>query len=278
MARSRLAGFDPRLLHVLVALFVLVPALRPLGLPVEPTRATRDFNAALAAVPAGAVVLVGCDFDGTARTELEPMLRTALRRLWRRRCRVVLVSQWAGGAPVAEAAVTQVSTEMRARGLALTDGEDWVDLGYRAGGEAALLLLAQGLRHACPVDVHGRSTRSLPALQGVDDIRGVALVIELSAGAPGAQEWVRQVRSRYDVPIVAGVTAAEAPDVLPYAQTGQLRGLLAGMAGAAEFERAQGERGPASRGMEAQSLVHVLLAACLVAGGLAGASRRGGRP
>jgi uncharacterized membrane protein YdjX (TVP38/TMEM64 family) len=66
--------------------------------------------------------------------------------------------------------------------------------------------------------------------------------------------------------MVAGVTAVSAPEFYPYLQSGQLLGLLGGMAGAAEYEKLRNEKGTATRGMDAQSLAHVFVAVCILLG------------
>ncbi len=104
------------------------------------------------------------------------------------------------------------------------------------------------------------------------------LLVSISGGYPGTKEYVQQVQGRFHIPIVAGVTAVRAPTLYPYLQTGQIQGLLGGMAGAAEYESLRYERGMASRGMDAQSLAHLFIAACIVLGNLVHAGRREARP
>ncbi|MGH2668986.1 MAG: hypothetical protein ACRDH5_07710, partial [bacterium] len=65
---------------------------------------------------------------------------------------------------------------------------------------------------------------------------------------------------------VSGCTAVSAPEYYPYLQSGQLQGLLGGMAGAAEYEKARNEKGLATKGMDAQSLAHIFVAFCIVLG------------
>ena len=78
--------------------------------------------------------------------------------------------------------------------------------------------------------------------------------------------------------MVSGCTAVSTPDYYPYLQAGQLRGLLGGMAGAAEYEKLRNEKGAATRGMGAQSLAHLFVAACIVLGNLVPrAPRKGDR-
>jgi hypothetical protein len=92
--------------------------------------------------------------------------------------------------------------------------------------------------------------------------------VSVSAGYPGTKEWVQQVVSRYHLPMVAGVTAVSAPEYYPYLQTGQLEGLLGGMAGAAEYEVLTQHPALATKGMDAQSLAHVFIALMILLGNL----------
>jgi len=111
-------------------------------------------------------------------------------------------------------------------------------------------------------------------MANVRDYSSFPLLVNISAGYPGTKEWVQQVQGRYHLPMVSGCTAVSAPEYYPYLQSGQLLGLLGGMAGAAEYEKARGEKGAATRGMDAQSMAHVLVAVMIVLGNVVQRSRR----
>jgi hypothetical protein len=119
-----------------------------------------------------------------------------------------------------------------------------------------------------PRDFHGHDVATLPIMREVRDYSSFPLLVNISAGYPGTKEWVQQVQARFHLPMVAGVTAVSAPEFYPYLQSHQLLGLLGGMAGAAEYEVARGEKGAASKGMDAQSLGHLFVALCIVVGNL----------
>jgi len=126
--------------------------------------------------------------------------------------------------------------------------------------------MGQGIANAFPRDYHGHDSRSLPIMQHVRDYSSFPLLVNISAGYPGVKEWVQQVQGRFHLPMVAGCTAVSAPEFYPYLQSGQLLGLLGGMAGAAEYEKLRNEKGSATRGMDAQSLAHVFVAICILLG------------
>ena len=257
---------DVRLDRRWIFLAMAVAVLLPLGLAppvrVAATAPTRAFVAALDSVPPGALVLMPCDYDPAALPELGPMTRTAFRHLLGRGCRIVVVELWPGGPGAVDGLLAEAAATVPGR----TYGVDWVDLGYASGGEAAMALMGRGLARAFPADARGTPVAELPLMRSARNYSSFALLVSISAGSPGTREWVQQVQGRFHLPMVAGVAASLAPECGPYLQSGQLRGLLAGMAGAAEYEQARGERGPAGRGMGAQSLAHLLVALCIVLG------------
>jgi hypothetical protein len=255
---------DRRWIFLATAMLVLMPLLWPLNLPLEPSAPVRNYYRAIETLPPGSLVLVSADFDPASRPELEPMARTTLNHLFRRRCKVVVVCLYQGGARFVDAIVEDVARERHQR-----YGVDYANLGYKPGDEAVMVLMGQSLVNTFPRDQAGRDVSMLPVMQGVRNYSNFALLVSLSTGYPGTKEYVQQVQGRFHVPIVAGVTAVTAPTLYPYLQSGQLQGLLGGMAGAAEYEDLRFERGMASRGMDAQSLAHVFIGLCIVLGNLA---------
>jgi len=261
---------DRRWLYLVLALLVALPLLAPPRLPLAASPPTRAYRDAIARVPHGATVLVACDFDPASAAELAPMARATFHQLLAGGCHVVVVSLWSGGAPLAD----RLLREEAAAFPGARDGVDYVNLGYQAGNEAVMARLAGGIATAFPADHAGRPSRDLPIVARARTARDVALLVCLSAGWPGAREWLQQVQGRAGIPVIAGVTGTSAPDLTPYLASGQLRGLLGGMSGAAEYEQLLGVAGPAARGMGAQSLAHAFVVLCIVGGSLAGLGRR----
>jgi hypothetical protein len=252
---------DRRWLFLLMGLLVLLPLLFPLALPLTVSPRVKAFHDAIAAVPDGSTVLMPCDYDPGAIPELVPMTKTALRQLFDKNCKVVVICLWNGGAGLVDNVVRGVAVEKHK-----VDGVDFVNLGFKEGREAVMVVMGQGIVNAFPKDYQGRDSRTLPIMARARDYSSFPLLVSISAGYPGTKEWVQQVQGRFHLPMVAGVTAVSAPEFYPYLQSGQLRGLLGGMAGAAEYEKARGEQGTATRGMDAQSMAHVFVAFCILLG------------
>jgi hypothetical protein len=88
---------------------------------------------------------------------------------------------------------------------------------------------------------------------------------------------VQQAQGRFHIRMVSGSTAVQSPEIYPYLQSGQVLGLLGGMAGAAEYEKTTGVLGPATKGMDAQSSAHVFIMFMILLGNAIYFSRRGAK-
>ncbi len=269
-----LEKLDRRWIFLIIALLVLGPLLFPLALPLTVSPPVQGFHDAIARVPDGSTVLMSCDYDPGAKPELVPMTRTALRQLWDKNCKVVVTVLWDGGPGLVDNELRTVAAEYQGKKVY---GVDYVNLGYKEGREDVMVLMGQGVANAFPKDYRGNDSRSLPIMRTVRDYSSFPLLVSISAGYPGTKEWVQQVQSRFHLRMVSGCTAVSAPEYYPYLQSGQLLGLLGGMAGAAEYEKSRNEKGTATRGMDAQSMAHVFVALMILLGNVAQWTRpRGG--
>jgi hypothetical protein len=259
-----LEHLDRRWIFLTMGILVLIPLLWPVALPLKVTPPVQGYVDAIEAIPDGAMILMSCDYDPGAIPELVPMTKTTFRRLMQKDCKVVVTVLWNGGPGLVDGVLQEVAAEFPEKQY----GVDYINLGYKSGNEAVMVLMGQGVINAFPRDYRGVETRSYPIMERVRDYSSFPLLISISAGYPGTKEWVQQVHSRFNIPMVAGVTAVSAPEYYPYLQSGQLLGLLGGMAGAAELEKARGEKDAATKGMDAQSLGHLFVALCIIAGNL----------
>jgi hypothetical protein len=231
---ARLAKLDRRWIFLAMGLLVLGPLLFPVTLPIVVSPPVKGFVRTLDAVPDGSTVLMSCDYDPSSIPEMVPMTRTAFRHLMSKDCKVVVTVLWNAGPGLVDSVLRETAREFPGKRY----GVDWVNLGYKAGNEAVMVLMGQGIANAFPRDYSGGDTRSFPIMRNVRDYSSFPLLVNISGGFPGTKEWVQQVQARFHLPMIAGVTAVSAPEFYPYLQSGQLQGLLGGMAGAAEYEKA----------------------------------------
>jgi hypothetical protein len=99
-------------------------------------------------------------------------------------------------------------------------------------GIGLILLLA-----AFPRDYHGTPIDSLPLMKEVRNYASFPLFINLSVGYPGTKEYVQYAQTRFNITMISGAGAVSVPEFSAYLQSGQLKGLLMGIAGGAEYEQ-----------------------------------------
>ncbi len=259
----RLLGeLDRRLIFLAVAVSVIVPLLYPLNLPIRTSREARAYFAELDRLQAGQVVLISIDYEPDTMAELDPMTLATLRHAVRKGLRVLAMTTYAGGVGIAERILAQVADEH-----GLTYGRDYAFLGYNPDATATMLRMGESIRGAYPTDHYGRPTDELALLSGVDSYAGIPLLVTISSSAI-SEYWVVWAGGKYHQRIIAGNTAIQAVLIYPFFQTGQLAGFLGGLKGAAEYERLIGRDGAAVRGMDAQSMAHLLIVICVLLGNI----------
>jgi hypothetical protein len=267
---EKVEKLDRRWVFLLMLLAISFPLFVKMNLPIRVSPAVRGFYEAIENLKPGDVVYFAADYDPGSKPELDPMLIAALNQLFAKDIKVVGATLWPAGPPLLERGLKEVAVDTYHKKY----GIDFVNLGFKEGKENVMVQLGKSFRGVYPNDYYGTPVDRLPLLAAkkpngrwaIDNFKDVKLIVNISAGYPGTKEWVQQVRSRYDIPIVAGVTAVSAPEYYPYVQSGQLSGLLGGLAGAAEYEQLIHRPGWATTGMSAQSLGHVTIIVLIVLG------------
>jgi hypothetical protein len=115
-------------------------------------------------------------------------------------------------------------------------------------------------------------------MKDVVNIEDFDFVFSLSAGYPGSKEWVQYACDPNNIPLSTGCTSIQVTDIMPYVENDQIRGILAGMPGAAEYEslveaelqkmEIVGKPGEASGMMAAQSIAHVVIVLFIIFGNI----------
>jgi hypothetical protein len=258
---DKLTSIDRRIVFALIALSVIVPIIRGIGLPVRVSDEVRRLYDAIDALPPGSKVLISLDYDPATFPEVYPMNLAVVRHLFKKDVKVVAMALWPMGPSLGEMAF-----DIAAEEYGKEYGEDYVNLGYKIGGIAVISRVATSMREIYPEDQLGRPIEELPVMDGVTGFVNFKFIVDFSAGDPGVPYWVMIAASRYHMPLGAGCTAVSAPNFYPYLDAGQLVGLMGGMKGAAEYEKLLGASGLATSGMDAQSAAHVVIILFIVFG------------
>jgi hypothetical protein len=260
----KLGNVDRRWVYLVIAIVVLLPIFFPLGLPVRPTKASQDVYDAIEALPHGSKVLLSLEYGPSTKPEIHPMTLAVLRQLFRNKQKVYITCLWPDGQFMAEDALSEITKEFNVQ-----YGIDYVLLGYRPGAEAIIKGIVSDLRKVYSVDARGTLVTEIPMMKGVTRLKDFAFIFSASAGYPGTVEWVQYGSDPTGVPMSTGVSSIQVNEVMPYVQSGQIKGILAGMPGAAEYEALIGVPGIGTSGMDAQSIAHLVIIAFIIFGNIA---------
>ena len=226
---------------LLAALGVAVLVGSPGGLQLaNPNRtAVTQFRSALAAIPADGMVLVAFDPDIGTYPEIRFAVRSALDDLLGRGNGLAIVSYTAEGRALALAEIERLVGHGAPSSRVL-------DLGFRTGGEAALV---GSVTSIVPDAATGPLADALRARGGGLGAFNLALIV---AGVDlGPRSWVEQVGTRVPgLPLAAMTPTTLRPELEPYMASGQLAALLGTLrdnAGyASSLQTPVGDRPPSS--------------------------------
>ncbi len=270
-----LGSLDRRIIFLIVGLSVLIPLLKPecVDLPIRPTPESQIVFDEINKLNAGDKVLLSFEYGPSTKPEIHPMAIAILKHLYAKNIQVYGFALWPDGNFMSTEAFSEVSDDYDKK-----YGVDYVNLGYKPGGEAVIKGIASDIRTLYTVDLQGTSINDIPMMKDVINIEDFDFVFSLSAGYPGSKEWVQYACDPKNIPLSTGCTSIQVTDIMPYVENDQIRGILAGMPGAAEYEslvEAELEKmeiavkpGEASGMMAAQSIAHVVIVLFIIFGNI----------
>jgi hypothetical protein len=261
---EKVSNLDRRIIFLAVAIAVIVPLFLPLRLPIEVTPPVKQLYDVIDSLPSRSVVLISIDYDPSGAPELQPATLSIMRHCFSRDLRVFVLGLWAPGVPLGIQALEEVAVGEFNKEY----GVDFVNFGYKPGGAVTLVNLGRDVHDVCREDVNGTRVQDLPMMKDIRAANDIGLVISMSMGIPGSDQWIWYYHARYRGNLATAQTAIGAPKYYQYLQSGQLVGLIGGMKGAAEYEGLVGRRGLATVGMDSQSISHLLIIGFVVLGNI----------
>jgi len=270
---QKLLDIDRRIIFVLVFVAVAVPLLAGMVMPITPTKEVQAAYDEIEKRAAGDVVLVSFSYGASTVPEMQPMARAILRHAFRRELKIVAICLWPEATGLAQEVLEDMAAEFE-----LQYGVDYTFMGYKPGNFSVILNMGQDFHSAFPQDNWGAKADELELTRPLRSLKDFDLVFDLAAGDSIEFWWIPYGQEKFGFPFAAGCTAVMAPDLYPFLDSGQLNGLLGGLAGAAEYETLVNHPGTASKGMSAQSFAHLIIVAFVIIGNAAYFVSRRTRP
>lgn len=250
-------------IYLLVALMVFTPIIRGIEMSVKPAPESRAVFEYVDKLPEGSMILFAQDYDPSSEPELTPMTIAFLRHCFTKKHKVISVNVF----NVAGVGLGQLAFQMMEEEFGVKSGEDYVYLGFRPGVANSIRAINSDITEYYKTDANRVETRSMPIFQNIKNGKDVDFMLSIAAGAT-PEAWILYGASESGYPMAAGCTAVSFASYFPFYQSGQMKGILGGLKGAADYEQLLEMPGIARKGMVAQSWVHILLIVLIILGNI----------
>lgn len=270
----KLQAIDRRYLYGTLLLIVIIGLLVPIPLPLAVGPQARGVYEAIEAADPNKLVLISTLWSASTQGENRPQTRVILEHVMRKRLRFALI---AFGDPQSTILAQEIA-EGLARQYKYEYGKDWVNLGFRADVAGTLKGIVRDIKETYKKDsIKGKPLDELPVMNGIRNAKDISVIAEVSASG-NYVSWLGLVVGSTDAAFCYAPTSVMAPELYTYIDSGQMKGMLFGIKGAAEYERLLGIKGFTTRAITPVSLSLVLLFVLIALGnyGMYAAKKRGG--
>ncbi len=252
---ARLDAIDRRYLYGVLLLIVVVGLLVPIPLPLAVGPQARGFYDAIENADPNKIAIVSTLWSASTQGENRPQTSVVLQHLMRKRMRFALI---AFGDPQSTTLAQELAEEL-ARENNYVYGKDWINWGFRADIAGTLKGLVRDINETIKRDsIMKKPLAEHPVMAGIHNVKDVSVIAEVSASG-NYVSWLGLVVGSTDAPFCYAPTSVMAPELYTYLDSGQMKGMLFGIKGAAEYERLLGIKGFTTRAITPVSLSLVLL-------------------
>jgi hypothetical protein len=273
---DRMMSLDRRWVFLFLALVCVITFIIPFKVPIRTSLEVKTIFSFIDTLKEGDIVFVGIDYDPNALAELHPMTYAVIEQAWRKKLKTIFVSLSLNGPGMADQAIRDISDSLKLdktyngvlyEGREIVNGEDFVFLGYKPYPALVILGMGQNFRIPYPTDYYGTPLDSIPMMKGVINYDQVKCVVDVT-GSNVADMWIAYGQGRYNFPLALGLTGVMGADYYPYLNSGQIFGLMAGLLGAAQYEKLADNAGRALDGMRVQVYAHIIIILFIVMGNI----------
>lgn len=257
---SKFRQIDPRIIYLLVFVVIAIPILLHISMPIYPTQESKDLKDFLEKMPPGKLVVIAADWQAGTKGECAPLTAAMMEYLMKAGRPFAIFSLVPQGPELAQRLAEDTASRYHRK-----YGEDWVNWGFKPSARTTLIAMNQDVIGTIKTDIRHTPLEKVPCMKGVKSLKDVGLVYEVTGSA--LTDFYLQFVTR--APLALGCTAVIGPEQYPYYISGQWRGLLVGLRGAAEFETLTDfKQGKGLKLMPAQSFAHLLIIVLIIMGNL----------
>lgn len=252
-------------ISLILILSILWPLISGSSKPPEvfPEAETLAASQLISNLAPGLPVLLAIDYEPGLSGEMDAVSGAVVDYLMIKGAYLVLISTTTSGPVQGEHLLSAVNLVGSHQYHA---PDQYINLGFVPGGPAGLLGFAENPRGIMPATIEGGVAWDLPFLQKIESLAGFQLVIVATDKPDTARAWIEQVQPGLEAtPLLMVVSAQIEPIVRPYYQSssGQVQGLVSGLAGGATFQSSLGRSGEAT-GYWSSFQIGILVAVLLI--------------
>ncbi len=248
-----------RIIYTAVILAFVIPYLNPIGLPITISDRVRDAYLLIEDLPAGSIILMDCNWAGWG--ELTAGTYAIFDHIMSRPLKLIILSC---DNPDTVPPIAQLLTEQDKLKHNKVYGTDFVYLGFTPGWETMIAELAQNPRAVYRKDYWGTPTDELPLMLEFNSYKDIDLIISLG-GKHVVRYYIYQWASTFGTPLISHAQTKDIPEYVMY-YPHLITGIIPGNRGAAEYELITGKPGLAVAGMDAMSMIILVVIGFLVLG------------
>lgn len=231
-----LAAFDRverQVIYVVMFAACAIPLLFYLHLPLTPWRETKAAFDLTDSCPKNKVVMICSNWTGGSQGENWPQYQAVVSHCMLKGIKLVVYSLDAD--PTAQTFSEKID-EIEAK-YNRAYGRDWVNLGLARGAPVMMGTVGRDLKKAFPTDMRGYATNDtvkLPILAHVNSVKDVQ--VHWNIEYTPTNDWFVWLDPTGKTPIVFASAGIVTGSWYPFLSSGQMKGMIAGIRGAAEYE------------------------------------------
>lgn len=230
---------ERQIIYLLVIIIVSIPIIFKSSIPpAEMASGTKFFNLVESIeVKDDRIAFVALDFTPSTKAENVPQASVVIEHLLRRRVPFALMTLSPTGEGFLRTIPETVINKLRQEDptTIYEYGVDWVNLGFRPQAQLFIQNLAKtkDLKSELKRDAFGTPLKDIPAFKNIKTLNQVNLLAEFTGLVGMFDVYVQFFQKDGYIPkFVHGCTSITVPEAYIYLDSGQLKGLLEGLAGA----------------------------------------------
>jgi hypothetical protein len=257
-----MATYDKRWVYVWLFVLVLVPLMRPIGMPISVSGGTRQYYNEIDSLQEGDIVFDSWNMEFSGYMELKPGVLATHKMFIEKGVKLCIAFGHFEGVAIPPVVFGELQSYLDRYDY--TEGEDYIIIGYVLPNEAAVAALSQDFHGNVRVDWKGESIEGT-FLDQIENAGDFALINDYTTGLATTFQ-IRHMVLTYGTPMAVNSIGVSVPGHLANLDAGLITSLLQSTRGGAELEFLIGVPGPGLKSMDAFTLGHYMLIVFILIG------------